>query len=325
MFAPFCLQQAEEKAFNVAFIVEVKKLWVRLMNSLLDDWINYLAVERNLSENTISAYVRDVRGFWEFAKAVSPDDIEKLGSADVISHMKNLRENNISARSTARKLSAIRMFYRFAAIENRFETDPTENMETPGSASRLPRVLSLRQVEALLSQPDESKRDGARDAAMLELLYSTGLRASELVSLRLEDVRLTPGYITVMGKGSKERAVPVGGRGVERLSDYITGIRPKFIKKVNPPELFLTRLGRPMTRQMFWLIVKKYAVLAGIDRRISPHLLRHSFASHLLQGGADLRAVQMMLGHASITNTQIYTHLGGERLAEVHRKSHPRG
>lgn len=296
-----------------------------MTNSLLDEWINYLAVERNLSENTISAYVRDVRGFWKFTKAVSPDDVEKLETADVISHMKNLRKNNISARSTARKLSAIRMFYRFAAIENRFENDPTETMETPGSQRRLPRVLSLQQVEALLLQPDESRRDGARDKAMLELLYSTGIRASELTGLLLDDVQLTPGYITVMGKGAKERSVPIGDKAVEKLSDYITGTRPQFIKKVNPPELFLTRLGRPMTRQMFWLIVKKYARMAGIDRKVSPHLLRHSFASHLLQGGADLRAVQMMLGHASITNTQIYTHLDGGRLAEVHRKSHPRG
>ncbi|GMT41730.1 MAG: tyrosine recombinase XerD [bacterium] len=294
------------------------------MEKLLDDWIKYLVVDRNLSENTVSAYQRDVRGYIERVKA-DRDNFERLGPASVTSYIKNLRAGGISVRSTARKLSAIRMFFRFCVTQNRLESDPTENIETPGTSSRLPQVLNIGQVEALLAQPDESKPACKRDGAMLELLYSTGLRVSELVNMKLEDVHMTPGYILVMGKCSKERMIPIVGRAVDKLSGYITGARPKFFKKKNPPELFLTRLGGPMTRQMFWLTIKRYGRLAGIKRKITPHLLRHSFASHLLQGGADLRAVQMMLGHASVTSTQIYTHLNSWRLAELHRKSHPRG
>jgi len=295
------------------------------MNPMLDEWLRHLVVERNLAENSVSAYGRDVGSYLDFLKISAPAQLEKTGPSGVTAFMKFELDRKISPRSLARKLSAIRMFYRHLVKEKIIGSNPTENLESPSTPKRLPKLLAGPEVEALLSQPDTTRREGARDAAMMELLYSTGMRVSELVNVKLADVDLGAGYLLTMGKGSKERVIPIGERAVERLSDYVKNVRPMFIKKTNPAELFLTRLGKSMTRQMFWRILGKYAYMAGIKRRISPHMLRHSFASHLLRGGADLRSVQMMLGHSDLTTTQIYTHLDRERLREVHGKSHPRG
>lgn len=296
------------------------------MIPMLDDWVGYLTVERNLSENTVSAYERDAAGFLKFVKADTPGDLETVGPASVSGYMKNMRDKNISPRSLRRKLSAIRMFYRYLVQHGICKKDPTENIEIPVIARPLPKVLSSRRVTELLSQPDAGSREGARDSAMMALLYATGMRVSELVKIKVADVNLTAGFVLAMGKGSKERLIPVGETAVELVADYLKNVRARFLKKIDPPEMFLTRLGKAMTRQMFWQIIRRYAGSAGITQKISPHILRHSFATHLLEGGADLRSVQAMLGHESLATTQIYTHVqDAERLARVHRESHPRG
>ncbi len=293
--------------------------------TLPDQWITYLTVERNLSENSIEAYSRDMFEFLSFHSARNGKGPERLEKSDVTDWLIHLKKKKLSPRSAARKLSAIRMFYRFAVERRVVSADPTVNIEMPSKARKLPPYLNTAEVDKLLAQPDESAIGGARDSAMMELLYCTGLRVSELTALKTGDVSLTAGYVTTMGKGSKERVVPMGDRAIKKLSHYITRVRSKYIRKGNPAALFLTRLGKSMTRQMFWLIIKKYARKAGIKKRISPHVLRHSFATHMLEGGANLRALQMMLGHSSLTTTEIYTHLHRNTLAEIHGKAHPRG
>ena len=296
------------------------------MIPMLDDWVSYLTVERNLSENTVSAYERDLSGYLKFVNATTPLNLEKLSPSDVTGYLKNLHDKKISARSLRRKLSSIRMFYRYLVQHGHCKKDPTENIEIPAIGRTLPRVLSGRHIEELLSQPDAGSREGARDLTMMALLYATGMRVSELVKIKVADVNLTAGFILTMGKGSKERLIPIGETAIGRLTDYLKNVRAKFLKKNNPPEMFLTRLGKAMTRQMFWQIIGRYAKSAGISQKISPHMLRHSFATHMLEGGADLRSVQAMLGHESLATTQIYTHVQDkERLARVHRESHPRG
>ena len=296
------------------------------MIPMLDDWLKYLTVERNLSENSIAAYASDVSRFLMFIKAGSHADMEALGPGDVTSYMKSLHEKKASTRTLRRKLSAIRMFYRYLMREGVCKKDPTQNVEIPALGRPLPKVLSGVEVEELLSQPDKKSREGIRNAAMMELIYSTGMRVSELVTIKTADVNLASGFLLAMGKGSKERLIPIGERAVEKVTEYSNDVRGKFIKGSNPPELFLTRLGKAMTRQMFWQIIRKCAASAGIAQKISPHMLRHSFATHLLQGGADLRSVQTMLGHESLATTQIYTHMGDvKRLAKVQREAHPRG
>lgn len=296
-----------------------------MIHPLLDEWLEHLIVERNLSENTVDAYRRDVAEFLAHFKSPPATELERITTAALTGYFKTLLDNHIAARSRGRKLSAIRMFYRHLVAQKHVHADPTQNMENPGAATYLPKVLNAKQVDALLSRPDQEAKEGLRDAAMLELLYSTGMRVSELVGVKSANLNMTGGYLTTMGKGSKERIIPLGERALEVVKRYIEKARPLYLKKTNPGALFLTRLGKPMTRQMFWRIIKKYAATAGISTRISPHVLRHSFATHLLEHGADLRAVQMMLGHSSMTTTQIYTHINRTRLAEIQAKAHPRG
>ena len=296
-----------------------------MTHPLLDEWLEHLTVERNLSENTIAAYRRDVAEFLAHFKSPAAEQLERITAAEMVGYFKTLLDNKIAARSRGRKLSAIRMFHRHLVAQKHVSADPTENMESPGAAKYLPKVLNTKQVDALLEQPDQTAREGLRDAAMLELLYSTGMRVSELVNVKSADINMTGGYIMTMGKGAKERVIPIGERALDVVKRYYEKARPLYVKKINPEALFLTRLGRPMTRQMFWRLIKKYAGKAGIATQISPHVLRHSFATHLLEHGADLRAVQMMLGHSSMTTTQIYTHINRARLAGIHAKAHPRG
>ncbi len=292
------------------------------MDDLLDQFINHLRIERGLADNTVTSYSRDLTRFSQFlaARDLSPLNVTR---DQIEPYIKTLGQK-LSARSVARNISAIKTFFRFLVSEGKIESSPARLLETPRTLHRLPDVLSQEEVERLLSQPDAVSPRGQRDRAMLESLYATGLRVSELVSLKISNINLEAGYVRTLGKGSKERAIPMGGRALEAIKNYLSGGRLQLAKDRNAPYLFLNPSGRPMSRQGFWKIIKKYGVEAGIKKKISPHSIRHSFATHLLEAGADLRSVQVMLGHEDISTTQIYTHVTGERLKEVHEKYHPR-
>ena len=236
-----------------------------------------------------------------------------------------MRDEGLSARSRARHLVTLRGFYKFLVQENILQRDPAELIDLPKSSLNLPHALTVDEVKLLLTTPDLNKPNGLRDTAMLELLYAAGLRVSELINLKIQDVNLEAGFVRVFGKGSKERIVPIGYFAIETIENYIKNSRPRLLKHIVSPYLFVARAGKPMTRQGFWKLLKRYAQHAGFIKKITPHSLRHSFASHLLEGGADLRAVQVMLGHVDISTTQIYTHVAREHLKKAHAKFHPRG
>jgi integrase/recombinase XerD len=285
-------------------------------------FLDYLAVEKGLAKNSLAAYSIDLRhfGHWLGDQRVQIDQVERL---HIVKYFQALRAAGISARSVARALAAIRGMFRFLVSERHLKVDPTENLENPKLWSTLPKSLQANEVEALLAAPDRSKPDGLRDAAMLELLYATGLRVSELIKVRIEDVVMDAGFLRTIGKGSKERIVPFGDTARDAILAFVEKGRPQFDKFADP-HLFLTRRGRPMTRQSFWMKIVKYAREAGIKTHISPHVLRHSFATHLLENGADLRSVQELLGHASLQTTQVYTHLSDGALRSAYRAAHPR-
>jgi len=289
---------------------------------LIDQFINHLRVERGLAENTIQSYSRDLVRFIKFLERMklSPLHVTQKHIIDYMGAM----EGVLSIRSAARNLSALKMFFRFLVSEGKIESSPARLLGTPKLPHRLPGVLSRHEVERLLAQPDISNHLGQRDRAMLELLYATGLRVSELVGLKVININLEAGYVRMMGKGSKERMIPVGAKALEALKDYLSDGRVGLLKKKSSPFLFLNLRTGPITRQGFWKIIKAYGVKAGINKELTPHRLRHSFATHLLEGGADLRSVQIMLGHADISSTQIYTHITRERLKKVHENYHPR-
>ena len=289
---------------------------------LLKRFLNYLAVEKGLARNSLESYERDLRKYFVFLKLKAP---EAIGPQDVLAFLSHCSSAGLATPSVARSLSAVRGFHKYLLIDGLARTDPTENIETPRGWKRLPRTLNSGEVESLLDQPDRSTPRGLRDKAMLELLYATGLRASELVGLRLQDVNLERGYVMTVGKGSKERTVPLGEVALVRLKDYLDRARPLLLKGSEADALFVTSRKRQISRQMFWEGIKQYVRKAGIMKNVSPHTLRHSFATHLLDNGADLRAVQAMLGHADISTTQIYTHVSRERLRQTHEKYHPRG
>jgi len=292
------------------------------MDALIDQFINYLRLERGLADNTIQAYSRDLSSFARFLEeqGLSPLTVSR---DQIIEYLSSLKRS-LSARSIARSISATRMFFRFVASEGHIRENPARLLETPRLSRKLPDVLSTDEVERLLARPDPSTPRGIRDRAMLELLYATGLRVSELISLTVLNVNLESGYIRTLGKGAKERLVPMGGKAIEAVRDYLLEGRPQMVRGANLPTLFLNSRGRPLTRQGFWKIIKQYGRTAGIKKEITPHTIRHSFASHLLEGGADLRAVQIMLGHEDISTTQIYTHVTRDKLRELHEKYHPR-
>jgi len=295
------------------------------MQDLIGDFINYLSVERGLAANTLESYGRDLRQYSEFlrgsARLVSLRDASR---ANIISYLLQMEKQGKSPATIARRLAALKSFYQFLVRESLVERDPTANLESPRLDRRLPKVLSVGEVETLLAQPKLSAPGGLRDKAMLEVLYATGIRVSELVSLKISDVNLEMRYVKCLGKGSKERLVPIGTIACRAVADYLTRGRPKMVKDHSERSLFVNHHGRKMTRQGFWKIVKKYAAQAGIKKSITPHTLRHSFATHLLENGADVRAVQEMLGHADISTTQVYTHVNRKRLREEYRSSHPR-
>ena len=292
------------------------------MYDLTDQFINYLRLERGLADNTIQAYSRDLLKFTQF---LEKSDLNPLQiSRDQISEYAGTLRKKLSARSVARNISATKMFFRFLVSEGHIKENPSRLLETPRLSRKLPVVLSMAEVERLLAQPDPTSPMGERDCAMLELLYATGLRVSELVGLKVLNINLEAGYVRTLGKGSKERLVPMGEKAIQAVRVYLANGRFRLLKEANLPYLFLNFRGRPLTRQGFWKIIKKYGKLAGIKKEITPHSIRHSFASHLLEAGADLRAVQVMLGHEDISTTQIYTHVTKSRLKELHAKCHPR-
>ena len=293
-------------------------------HGLKDLFLTHLVVERRFSENTVSAYGRDVEHFLTWLRPGEVADLGKIAPEDIRSYILHLKKSKLSARSIARNLAAIKSLFRFLMSEGQVETDPLEDMESPRLEKKLPVYLSIEEVDRLLAQPDAGTLLGVRDAAMLELLYATGMRVSELISLRTNQVNLEAGYIITMGKGSKERIIPIGETAKEKVIRYLSEGRTLLLKGKNVSELFISRFGRKMTRQGFWKIIGQYAVQAGINRRISPHKLRHSFATHLLDGGADLRSVQQMLGHVDISTTQIYTYVTRERMKSIYDRHHPR-
>ena len=309
---------------------------LQVATSPIETFLDYLTVECGLSINTLQAYQRDLERFEDFltgapageaqtsaAKEIDWDQIEPDRVVDfMVAEKKPPR--NMAINSISRELVAIRMFFRFLSSEGLIKRDPTEHLESPRLWQNLPEVLDRKAVDRLLATPNpRDDRWPLRDRAVLEMLYATGARASEIADMTLQNVNREVGYVLAIGKGRKERIVPVGRRALEALEAYLTAERPGLDRQ-QAPHLFLTHSGRRMGRETLWRLVKKYCVRAGISRRVSPHTLRHSFATHLLEGGADLRSVQEMLGHVDIGTTQIYTHVDQNRLKAIHRKYHPR-
>jgi integrase/recombinase XerD len=294
------------------------------MKQYLDLFLTYLVVEKGLAENTLEAYDRDVCRYLSFLERNRIDEPGRIRPLDIASFLAWLKEAGLGPRSRARALSSVRMFHRFLEIENYSDGNPASLIDAPKTVAKLPTVLSFREVDRLLSAAAGAVPEDVRDRTMLDLLYATGLRVSELVLLKLREVNRSAGFLLTFGKGGKERLVPLGEAAVSSLEEYLATVRPKLDKKGASEYLFLSRLGKPMTRQAFWNIIKKRAVQAGIGKNISPHTLRHSFATHLLENGADLRSVQIMLGHADLSTTQIYTHITRERLKKIHEEFHPR-
>jgi len=292
---------------------------------LVDQYLNYLLIEKGLSRATLDSYSRDVIRYQEFLHQNGIDRLSDTDTPMILKHLINLRNSGLGARSRARHLVSIRGLYRFGVQEKFLKRDPSKLVDLPKLSLKLPDVLAVEEISQLLKAPDTSKPIGTRDAAMLELLYAAGLRVSELVNLKLQDINLEAGFVRVFGKGSKERVVPIGLPAKSRIESYIETARKAALKNQPSPYLFIARAGKPITRQGFWKLLRRYAAKARIHKKISPHSLRHSFATHLLEGGADLRAVQVMLGHVDISTTQIYTHVTRKHLKELHQKFHPRG
>lgn len=292
----------------------------------VDQFLAYLTVERGLSRNTIEAYYRDLAEFCRYMATQAEPTLRTAGSRHLVGFLGTLRDRGLSARSQSRALTTLRRFYRFLEREEALPgSNPTSHLLLPKIGRRLPQVPSRQQVDAVLDRPDESTPTGVRDHAMLELLYATGLRVSELVRLEVKQLHLEAGFVRVRGKGGRERVVPLGSSAKDKLEQYLTTARPRLLKGRTSAYVFLSRVAKPLSRQTFWKLLKDYALQSPEGGKFNPHAMRHAFATHLLDGGADLRAVQAMLGHVDIATTQIYTHLTGERLREVHKKFHPRG
>ena len=294
------------------------------MIELIDEFLSYLSVERGLSNNTLSSYKRDLSNFFGYIKKRRIVSIDKVTRQMITSFMLSEKDRGLSANSISREVACLKSFFKFLVRENKIKDNITSVIESPKLWKKLPSALDLSEVEKLLKAPNIREPMGVRDKAMLELIYATGMRVSELINLKMDDLNMGVGFIKCLGKGQKERVVPFGSKAREWLVRYLDKGRASFLKKKVSNFLFLTRLSRPMSRQMFWKIIKKYAVKARIKKDIMPHSLRHSFATHILERGADLRVVQEMLGHSDISTTQIYTHINKERLKSIHHKFHPR-
>ncbi len=286
-------------------------------------YLNYLEVERGLAPNTLDAYRRDGEAFLAFLQANGLDlaGVDRDNLFEYVRHL-HLR---LSVRSISRKIASLRSLYRFLLLDGYISEDPTETLDSPRTWKSLPSYLTQTEVEQLLAAPETSNSHGMRDRTMLEVLYATGLRVSELVGLKILEVDLESSFLRTLGKGSKERIVPLGDSAIDYLETYLREARPHFLRaRLANPFLFLTQQGGPMTRQYFWQLIVRYGRKCSLNKKLSPHVLRHSFATHLLENGADLRAVQVMLGHSDISTTQIYTHVTRERLKQIYQKFHPR-
>lgn len=295
------------------------------MERWLEEFIHYLAVERGLAQNTLASYRIDLSQYLSHLKKQGITSLNQADRNHILTHLYKLQKSGKAPATISRHLAALKHFYRFLMADGLVSEDPTVSLEAPKLAQRLPQVLSTSEVETLLSQPQLADPAGMRDKAMLELIYATGTRVSEMVALDIEHIHLDMGYIRCFGKGSKERIIPLGSIAANYVREYLSWSRVRLTRgKPEHTALFVNVQGKRLTRQGFWKIIKKYAREGKIDKPITPHTLRHSFATHLLENGADLRSVQEMLGHADISTTQIYTHLTKIRLKEVYTNSHPR-
>lgn len=296
------------------------------IDQAIDAFVLHLRLERNLAKNTIDAYTRDLALFSDSLEEIA--DVQNIESADISQFLVDELDSGIKTRTLARRMSSVRGLFRFLKTEGEIRKDPCANVDTPKYGKRVPHVLNLDEVEALLAAPDTTTPEGVRDSAMLEVLYATGLRVTELVTLQQRDVDLRAGWVRVVGKGGKQRIVPLGEKAIDAIDAYLQSDRAALLASSggpgSTPDLFVTRRGSGMTRQAFWKNLKRYVRKAEIDKDVSPHKLRHSFATHLLERGADLRIVQTLLGHSDIGTTQIYTHVAQERLRALHEEHHPR-
>lgn len=288
----------------------------------LEDYVHFLTVERQLAQNTVKSYQRDLTAYIRFIASLNLETVNSIERAMVLQYLQKLKDSGKSSRTLSRHISSIRSFHQFLVREQITTHDCTIHIELPKIEQKLPDVLSIPEIERLIHAVDGHTSQGMRDIALLELLYGTGMRVSELIAIDLADLHLTMGFVRVFGKGSKERIVPLGRSAIDACTLYLNEGRPKFISDTEA--LFLNMHGRRLTRQGCWKILKEAGVKAGIQKVISPHLLRHSFATHLIENGADLRAVQEMLGHADISTTQLYTHVSKKRLKDVYSQYHPR-
>jgi len=292
----------------------------------LEDYMHYLKVERQLAVNTIASYSRDLNDYIRFMEQAKHEAIDLITREDIVTYLQSMKDKGLSSRSVSRHISSIRSFHQFLLREKVTTNDPTVHLELPKLEQKLPRVLSMIEVDHLIDTPDRSKPQGLRDHALLEILYGTGMRVSELINLDLDDIHLSMGFVRVFGKGGKERIIPLGGSAIKSCTHYVNEARPRFVEKQKSRNdaLFVNMHGNRLTRQRCWKLLKEYALNANLQKELTPHTLRHSFATHLIENGADLRAVQEMLGHADISTTQIYTHVSKARLKEVYTKFHPR-
>ncbi len=295
------------------------------LDSLADRYLNYLVFEKGLSKKTMESYSRDIIRYFDFLNKQGIKQVSEEDTPVLLQHIINLRKSGLVSRSIARHLVTLRGFYKFLVQEKILGKDPCRLVDMPKTGLKLPDVLSVSDVNTLLKEPDTKTFLGKRNGAMLELMYAAGLRVSELVNLKLMDVNLEAGFVRAYGKGSKERIIPMGTYAKKKIEDYIRTARPSLVKNKVSKYLFVTGSGKSITRQGFWKLLKKYAMQAGMNKKVTPHSLRHSFASHLLEGGADLRSVQTMLGHVDISTTQIYTHVARDHLKQMHERYHPRG
>jgi integrase/recombinase XerD len=292
--------------------------------------LNHLSIEKGFSDNTTAAYQNDLSQLASFVEelAIVQGYEPQWSAVDrnlLISYILNLKERNYAPATVARKVAALKSFFDFLVAEGALRSDPTENLSSPKVGKPLPKPLSRAEVEALLEEPAKlSSPEAKRDKAMLELLYAGGMRVSELVSLNLSDLNLEAGFVRCLGKGAKERIIPIHERATQAVEEYLVEARPQLLRSKGEEALFLNRRGERLSRQGFWLILKPYAKAAGIKKEVTPHTLRHSFATHMLSGGADLRNVQELLGHANISSTQVYTHLTSEHVRQAYEKAHPR-
>ncbi|WP_419894962.1 site-specific tyrosine recombinase XerD [Macrococcus psychrotolerans] len=294
------------------------------MQEIIDEFLHFIMIEKGLSENTIAAYRRDLNHYKKFLEESHIGSIDNIDRFTISLFLGKLKDDGKSSKTLARITASVRGFHQFALREKYAVKDPTIILEPPKFERKLPDILTVEEVDIFLSSPDTSKVTGRRDQAMLELLYATGMRVSELINLDVEDVNTVMGFVKVTGKGNKERIVPIGTHMIKLMDAYIANTRHKMLKKEMTDSLFLNFHGKRMTRQGFWKIMKQVQAESGIQKRLTPHTLRHSFATHLLENGADLRAVQEMLGHADISSTQLYTHIDTKQIREVYKNTHPR-